>query len=176
MTVLTRTPENSNFLQPTKFLVTFDRIPTVQYFCQEANIPGVQMPSAELQSPFHNYTVAGLNIKYNTFTMKFVIDESVKTWQELYQWFLAISSPVSFEERNKYQALQNQNKNSSFPSYSDGVLTVLSNLNNPVIRVHFVNMFPISLSDIDFDTKSSADDIITATASFEYEYFEFLPA
>jgi T4-like virus tail tube protein gp19 len=173
MTVLTRTPENTNLLQPTKFLVTFDRIPTTQYFCQEANIPGMTMPQAEVQSPFHNYSVAGLNIQYNELEISFLLDEELQTWIQLYNWFLAISSPVGFEQRNMLQAIQNQNKNGQFPSYSDVFLTVLSNLNNPITRVHFYNAFPTSLSDIKFSTKESADDVMTATATFNYEYFEF---
>jgi hypothetical protein len=37
-------------------------------------------------------------------------------------------------------------------------------------------MFPLSLSDIKFDTQLSADTIVTATASFQYEYFDITPA
>jgi len=176
MTVLTRVPENTNLLQPTKFLLTFDRIPDVQYFCQEVNIPGGTMPQAEMQSPFHNYTVAGLNIQYNPLNIRFLVNENMSDWKSMYEWFLAISSPVSFEERNKYQAMQNRNIKRPFPSYSDAVLTVLSNLNNPQLRIQFYNAFPTSLSDINFDTKLSADHIITGDASFSYEYFEFLDA
>ena len=33
-------------------------------------------------------------------------------------------------------------------------------------------MFPVSLSDVQFDTTQSADTIITADAVFRYEYFE----
>ena len=58
-------------------------------------------------------------------------------------------------------------------SFSDATLTVFSALNNPLIRVKYINAFPSSLSDIQFDTKSSADTIITATASFNYDYFIF---
>jgi hypothetical protein len=175
MTVLTRTPDNTNILQPTKFLVTIDRIPNAQYFCQKANIPGATMPEAPLVSPFHNYTIAGLNIQYNSFEMTFIVDESLQAWQDIYNWFLAISSPVSFDERNMYQALQNPMP-TKLPSYSDLYLTILSNLNNSTTRVHFVNAFPTSITDIDFDTTQSADDVITATARFSYEYFEFEPA
>ena len=174
MTVLTRTPQNTNLLQPTKYLVTIDRTPNTQYFCQKANIPGIRMPEAPLQTPFHNYTIAGLNMQFESFEITFLVDESLKSWQDIFNWFLAISSPVSFDERNTYQSLQNANNpKNNLKSYSDIYLTVLSNLNNPVTRVHFVNAFPTSLSSIDFDTKESADDIITATATFSYEYFEF---
>lgn len=175
MTVLTRTPENTNFLQPTKFLLSFDRIGSVQYFCQEVNLPGVSMPQAPISSPLHNYTIAGLNIQYDELKISFIVDEEAQSWHSLYDWFLAISSPESFDERNHYQSTQNNFKNAPLPSYSDATLTVLSNLNNPLLRIQFINTFPVSLSGIDFNTKLSADDILTADASFQYEYFKFLP-
>ena len=34
-------------------------------------------------------------------------------------------------------------------------------------------MFPISLSDIIFDSSQSADDVMTADATFIFDYFEF---
>ena len=174
MTVLTRTPENTNLLQPTKFLVTFDRIPETQYFCQKVNIPGMRMPEAPINSPFHQYSVAGLNIQYNYLEITFLVDEALQSWENLYNWFLSISSPKGFEDRNKYKSLQNaQFPQNPFPSYSTVYLTILSNLNNPIKRIRFDNAFPLSLSDIEFDTTRSADDVITATASFNYEYFEF---
>ena len=46
MTALTRSPQNTNYLQPTKYILTLDRIPTVQYFCQEANVPGISLGQA----------------------------------------------------------------------------------------------------------------------------------
>ena len=69
--------------------------------------------------------------------------------------------------------LQNQFNTKRPTSYSDATLTVLSSLNNPILRVKFYNMFPITLSDIIFDSAQSADDIISADAVFMYDYFDF---
>jgi hypothetical protein len=35
-------------------------------------------------------------------------------------------------------------------------------------------MFPSSLSDLNFDTKLSADDIITGDATFYFESYDFI--
>jgi len=176
MTVLTRTPENTNFLQPTKYLLTFDRLGAAQYFCQEVNLPGISMPQAPVTSPLHNWSVAGLNIQYDELKISFIIDEEALSWRTLYEWFLAISSPESISQRDYYQTIQNKNNpENPLKSYSDATLTILSNLNNPVLRIQFINAFPTSLSGINFDTKLSADTILTADASFTYEYFKFIP-
>jgi hypothetical protein len=175
MAVTDRTPQNTNFIQPTKYLLTFDRIPNAQYFCQSVNIPGVNLGQAQVATPVYDYMVAGNKLTYNAFSMDFIIDEPALAWQDLYKWFLAIASPTSIDDRNYYSSLQNAKKyQGNLTSYSNAMLTIMSNLNNPIIRIQFHNMFPISLSDLNFDTKQSADDIMTGNATFMYEYFEFM--
>ena len=176
MSVLNRTPENTSFLQPTKFLLTFDRIPGVTYFCQEANIPGINLPAIVVPSPALDYHVTANKVNYSTFNVRFMVDEKVESWKGIYEWMMSIASPHGTEERNYLTAVQNQFNKTSFPQYSDAVLTVLSNLNNPILRIHMVGLFPMSLSDIQFDTTQSADNIITADASFSVKYFDFLDA
>lgn len=176
MSVLTRTPQNTNTLQPTKYLLTFDRISTTQYFCQSVNIPGLSIPSIIVDSPLYDYPVTGKKISFHNFDIKFLLDEPALSWQNLYNWFLAIASPVSLQQRSDLSARQNAYKSQgNLLDYSDSTLTILSALNNPVIRIQFHNMFPVSLGDISFDTTQSADDIMTCDASFAYEYFEFIP-
>lgn len=176
MTVLTRTPENTNTIQPTKYLLTFDRIATTQYFCQEVNIPGISLGSIQVPSPVFDYHVTGKKLSFNEFKIDFLIDEPMIAWRNLYDWLFAIASPVSIQQRKDLTARQNAYKTQgTFTDFSDASLTILSNLNNPLLRVQFYNMFPISLSDIDFSTKESADTILTGSATFVYEYFEFLP-
>ena len=170
MTALNRTPLNTNYLQPTKFLLTIDRITTTQYFCQTANIPGMSISQIKVDTPGLDIYVAGDKLSYNEFKIKFNIDEEILSWKEIYNWFYSIASPEGTIERNRLTALQN--KKSVLPNYSDATLTILTALNNPSINVRFYNMFPVSLSDITFDTTSSADDILTGEAVFVYEYFK----
>jgi len=147
----------------------------VQYFCQEANLPGVELGSTEFATPLLNVPVAGNKLKYNEFKVTFLVDEQLQSWYELYKWMLAIGSPKSFTERNTLNQMQNQFATPT-SYYSDASLTIMSALNNPLLRVNYQRMFPIDLSDIDFDTQKSADTIITATATFRYEYFDITPA
>jgi hypothetical protein len=174
MSALTRSPTNTTLLQPTKYLVSIDRIPTVKYFCQTANIPGVNIGTAEYSTPFLDIHTPGTKITYSPFDMKFLVDEDLKGWREIHDWFRAIATPVSFEERNTITQMNTRKQGKSLLNYSDITLTVLNALNNPVVRVQFINAFPTSLSDIEFDTGASADDILTATTSFTYEYFNIL--
>jgi hypothetical protein len=47
----------------------------------------------------------------------------------------------------------------------------MSNQNNPKLRVNFINIFPVSVGSLDFDTTLSAEEHISASASFRYDYF-----
>ena len=175
MSVLTRVPTNTNPLQPTKFLLTFDRIGAATYFCQSVNIPGVSVGQAPINFPSVTVYSPGNQITYNNLNVNFLVDETVVSWQNLHDWFRSFASPDGTDERNLKTALQNEYKTQQKKQYSDATLTVLNNLNNPVIRVQFTNVFPVSLSDINFDTRMSADDMITADATFVYDEFKFIP-
>jgi hypothetical protein len=171
MSALNRLPANTNYLQASKFLITFDRIPNVQYFCQEVNLPGLQIPISVIHTPLLDFQSPGTKIQYSPFVMTFNVNEDISNWKEMYDWFLSMASPTGFQERN-YLAEKNSKKTTG-KLYSDITLTVLSALNNPIVKVRFVETFPISLTDIQFDTKSSAENIITATCTFNFDYFYF---
>lgn len=175
MTAINRTPVNTNYLQPTKFTLTFSRMPTVTYFCQEINLPGVSTGQAPINFPGQQVYAPGNQLKYNDLNVVFTINEDMQSWKEVYNWLLSFASPLGTDQRNLLTQEQNSGGIKNKEYYSDATLTILSALNNPVVRINFINIFPISLSDLQFDTKLSADTILTASSTFVYERFEFLP-
>jgi len=88
-----------------------------------------------------------------------VVNESLTAWTTIYNWMVELSSVEATYNKRK------ENK-------KQAVLTVMSNLNNEKIRIKFLNIFPISISDLEFDTSLSAEEHISSTASFRYDWFE----
>ena len=168
MTAINRSPENTNLLQSTKFLLTFDRIRTTQYFCQTVNLPGVSLGEVSRATPFLDMYSPGTKLTYDPLVVEFILDEELQGWKNLYDWFLTMADPDGFEERGGSRELQT-NKH-----FSDATLSILSGLNNPLLRIHYTNLFPLSISDIRFDTTQSADTIMTATATFRYQSYNYL--
>lgn len=146
----------TNLLQPTKFTVVFPEISETVYFCQEANIPGVTMVSLQHPTPNIDLYVAGTKLEYNTFDISFLVNEDIGSWLDLYKWMKHITTDMKGYVKTNGTA----------------ILTVHSNQNNPKVRVKYINIFPLSLGDISFDTKLSAEDHIVVPASFRYDYFE----
>jgi hypothetical protein len=169
MSALTRSPENTNLLQPTKFLLVFSRIGTVQYFCQSVNIPSIKLGEIVRATPFLDLYSPGTKLDYSLLDIEFIVDEELQTWKNLYNWFTSIADPNGFEKRAYKEELQ---RNEYF---SDATLTILSSLNNPILRIQFRNLFPVTMGDINLDTKLSADNIVTVSASFRYESYTYLP-
>jgi hypothetical protein len=167
MTALNRNPRNTNFLQPTKYLLTFDRISDVQYQCQAVNLPGVSLGVVTRETPFIDMYSPGTKLTYNGLDITFYIDEELTSWKNLQNWFLSIANPDGFESRDHSRELRTQ----GLKHFSDATLTILSNLNNPLVRIKFANVFPTNLGDLNFDTQLSADTIMSATASFKYDFY-----
>jgi hypothetical protein len=168
MTALTRSPENTNLLQPTKYILTFDRIRTTQYFCQSVNLPGISLGEVNRATPFLDMYSPGTKLSYDPLNVEFLLDEKLQGWKNLYDWFLTMADPDGFEKRDGSRELQTQKH------FSDATLTILSGLNNPLIRIQYRNLFPLSISDIKFDSTMSADTILTATATFRYQSYTYL--
>jgi hypothetical protein len=150
-------PENTNLLQPTKYAVVFPEITDAIFFCQEANIPGISLGNATQVTPNLDLYVSGTKMTYSPFSMTFLVNEDLSAWFTIYNWMKELSSTDSiYNSRVK----------------KDAVLTVYSNLNNAKVRIKYSNIFPLVLSDLQFDTKLSANEHITATATFRYDFFE----
>ena len=50
-------------------------------------------------------------------------------------------------------------------------MNVLSSSNVPNFKVKFLDMFPVSLSDLDFDATDSDIDYLTANVTFKYTIY-----
>lgn len=174
MTALDRNAPTSNYLQPTKFQVIFPRISTATYFCQEVNIPGFSSDPAKQNTPFVDLYRPGDKLEYNVFEMEFILDEELWGWELIHDWMRGYTFPYSFDEYRNMRNLSDKTLSPNKSQYSEADLTILSALNNPKISLKFVNIFPIFLSDISFNTMLSADKPMTAKAQFRYQLYNIV--
>jgi hypothetical protein len=177
MTALTRNPSNPNPLQPNKFLLTFGRLPNVQYFCQNVTVPGISLSEAVITNPFVDIYSPGEKAIYDLLNISFMIDEELKSWLEIHDWIRAMTFPVEFREYqnlsklNKYQSAKND-INNRFPQFSDASLSLFSSSNKEYYRFKFYEVFPTTLSTFIMNSQDGPDTIITADATFRYSYYD----
>jgi hypothetical protein len=177
MTALTRNPSNPNPLQPNKFLLTFGRVPNMQYFCQNVTVPGLSLSEAVITNPFVDIYSPGEKAIYDLLNVTFIIDEELKGWLEIHDWIRAMTFPVEFKEyrnlskSNKYQSVKNVISN-KFPQFSDASLTLFSSSNREYYRFKFYEVFPTTLSTFIMNAQDGPDTILTADATFRYSYYD----
>jgi len=169
----TRNPQNTNYLQPTKFQVIFPRVSSATYFCQDISIPGISSSPVRQNTPFVDLYKPGDKLEYSSFSMEFIVDEELWAWEIIHDWMRGYSFPHDFDEYrnlNKLSEMSLPGLNTK-PQYSQGELTILSALNNPKFKIKFIDMFPVSLSSVKFSTTASADKPMTAIAEFKYQLY-----
>jgi hypothetical protein len=177
MTVLSRNPGNTDLLQSTKFRVMFDRLPGITYFCQTANLPGVSLTEIPMPTPFVDLYLPGEKLIYDTFNITFLVDEDLQAWTQLHDWIRGITFPTDFKEYLELARKNQRAVRSVFgerpPPYSDGIMTVYSNRNNPAFRVKLIDLFPTNVGSLIFNVSDTAENIVTADATFRFSYFNY---
>lgn len=167
-------PVSVSLLQPSKYTITFARMPSIQYFCQKVNVPGFSYPNTDQATPFINRKIPGNKIEYSTLDIEWTLEETLQSWLEIWQWGRDLADTKSFTEYANLPRLSSTLNGVPFPQYSDCILTINSTQNNPKLMIRFRDCFPINLSDIQMDTTTSDDNPIVSNASFAYFYPEIL--
>ncbi len=174
MSIKDTAPCNTDLLQRSKFILSFPRIITTQFFCQAVNIPGISTQNTLQNTPFSDLNIPGDKINWEEFRMEFLIDEELESWKQVYNWIRGISFPTEFEE---YKQLDKQSRYSSqvtYPQYADAELIIQSAMNQSKTKLKFVDMFPISLTGIPLDIRLGSEHTVTATAIFKYKRYDFI--
>ena len=177
MTALNRNPKNINLLQSTKFRLTFSRLPGITYFCQTANLPGVSLTEVSRPTPFADLWTPGEKLVYDTLNITFLVDEDLRAWTEIHDWIRGMTFPTDFKEYLNLNRLPQTGGVSKVirekPQYTEAVLTIFTNKNNPNFRIKMNDVFPTSLSTIIFNSQDTAENIVTADATFRFSYYDY---
>ena len=168
MSKLTTTqPSNINQLNIVSFEVNFSRLPNVEYFCQRVNIPAVILGEAFQPMPFMNLPVEGDTLSFESMNISFILDEDMQNYLEIYSWLTALGFPRDYEQ---FKTLKPASEASEYASmFSDMDIMLQTNKSNPNYKITFNDVFPTSLSSVQFDTSVSALEPIVVDATFNFK-------
>lgn len=156
----TRTNISQNYLSPLEFRFLIHRLPYTEFFTQSANIPGVSMSPAVMQTPFKEQYFSPDKLDFADFTVQFRVDENMNNYIEIVNWMKGLAFPDRFSQ---YANLIN----SDGGLYSDATLMILTNGKNPNINLILKDIFPTNLSDLQMDTKQTDVDYVTCDVTFK---------
>jgi hypothetical protein len=169
--------ENRNFLSPTGFKFTLTRTPKVAFFCNQANIPDLNLGIAIQPSYTKMLPTPGDIIEFGDLSLRFLVDEDLENYMEIQNWIRGLGFPerlsqfAELEEsgitkKNYVQDRQN--------IYSDGTLQVLTSSQLPNFQVSFKDLFPYTLSTMTFDATDTDIQYFTADVSFKYTIYNIV--
>jgi hypothetical protein len=168
----TTEPDNKNFLSPIGFQFSIQKLPHVNYFCTSASIPDMNMSVIEdLNSPFSVMPEPGDKISFGDLSLNFRIDEDMKNYREIYDWISSIGYPDTFDQR---VGLRRANFTNGETMFSDGSLLIMTNQYKPNVEVKFIDLFPISLSALEFNIDQTDVEYLQGEVSFKYRKYELL--
>ena len=167
--------KNRNFLAPTGFKFTLARAPKVAFFSNSANIPGLILGEATQPTYLKDIPTPGDKIVFDDLNIRFLVDEDLTNYMELQNWIRGLGFPNSLQE---IYNLQNERENIDTKQsglmdiYSDATLTVLGSSQNALFKVNFSDLWPYSLTTLQFDATETEVNYFTADASFKYTIYD----
>ena len=165
---------NRNFLSPVGFKFSLKRAPGVAFFCNQANIPSLDLGIAEQPTWLKNIDVPGDKIQFGDLTLRFLVDEDLVNYMELQRWIRGLGYPEDMDEFRKIEGeavMPGNFGNSGDQIYSDGTLQILSSNLVPAFQVVFTDLFPYTLSTVTFDATDTDIEYFTADVSFKYTIY-----
>jgi len=167
-------PKNKNFLSPVGFKFIMSRTPNVDYFCQSASIPEVSIGAREISTPVKDYTVPGDKMTFGDLNLRFLVNEDLDNYFEIYKWLKGLTNPMNTGDFQKYLAtVDEKGRDSDFTkSMSDARLLVLNSNYQSIASVNFFNIFPTSLTTLEFDASVTDINYFTAEVNFKYTIYE----
>jgi|TARA_B110000908_G_C10202923_1_gene426223 hypothetical protein len=169
---------NKSLLNKNNFRLLIDKVPTVEYYVQSVNIPGLQF--TEVNQPFGIGVDAffpGDKVTFDALSVTFLVDEDLENFKEMYDWMQAIvpvSSSSDFQEyvdSQKTTTGELSNINSDLNQYSQITLITNTNKNIPNKYFRFYDCFPISLGGLEL-LSGSESETVTCTAEFRFTYYD----
>ena len=187
---LNRQPTALDYSSPTQFRFLINQLPKVQYFTTEANIPGITLSDVELGSPLKNIPMLGDKLTYEDLGISFIVDENLENYIEMHNWLTSIGFPKDRKQFSEFRSTTSNMSTSTrgeskdigdvrattpeISMTSDAVMTILTNKNNPVVECRFRDIFPTSLSSLDYSQNQTDVEYLTATVNFKYTIYEII--
>ena len=192
-----RQPTKMDYASPTQFKFQILKLPKVEFFTTAVNLPGLSLNSIEQQTPLTDIPVPGTKLSYQDLEITFMVDENLENYREIHGWLTGLGFPrarTQFTEavRAGKDRFPIQGKDTTLsvpgdgarlkdgdpavpigPLFSDATLNILTSKNNANIEVRFSDVFPVTLSALNFNQQANDVDYLQATVSFKYKLYEF---
>jgi hypothetical protein len=163
--------QNRDFLSPVGFKFTLSKEPKVAFFCNSARIPEITLDVLQQPTYLKDLDVPGTKLQYGDFSLRFLVDEDLVNYMAIHNWLTGLGAPETLGEFKNLIDGENRDDKKAF---SDGSLYILNSSYNTTAIVKFKDLFPISLTSLEFDATQTDIQYFTAEVTFKYTIYNFL--
>ncbi len=167
---------NRNYLSPLGFKLVISKIPKVDFLCQAASIPAISMGTAVQPTYLKDIPVPGDKCVYDDLTVRFIIDENMENYLSLNSWIVGLGQPESLVQYEQLEDIGPKQRiragtDPRYIEFSDATLQILNSNFQPNINIVFRDIFPISVSTLEFDASQRDYSYFTCEATFKYTLY-----
>lgn len=162
---------NRNYLSPIGFKFSLSKFPKVDFFCNSASIPEITLGTYSQPSYLKTIDVPGEKLTYGDLDIRFLVDENMENYAAVRNWLTGLGFPETPQQfidkttdTDGIRDLEEQ--------FCDGSLRILNSNYRDVAVVKFRDLFPVSLTSLNFDATESDVQYFTANASFRYTIYD----
>jgi hypothetical protein len=172
-----RSPENLNQLAQYAYKFTIRRMPNVNYFMKDFELPGISVKQIKVGSQTNYINLPGVKLDFSTLDMQFFVDENLANYKEIADWLFGVGRPFDGEDRVNYiremAPINPSDRKGIRPIFSDGTLFTLTNARIKNVEINFQELLPISLSELKF--VEGETDVLMASVTFMFDSYMILP-
>jgi hypothetical protein len=139
-------------LPVTSFRLQFPKTPHMLMFLQEFSMPGIDVREVIRPTQFVDINEVGEKIIYQPFTCTFLVDKKLKNFKEIHDWMKRMTA------------------SGTIIGETDNVVLIVNNKE----MIRFNDAWPTNLSGLRFITNASDVQYLTCTATWNFDYFEFV--
>lgn len=134
----------------------------VSFFVTEFSIPAISTGTTPVPNPFLEFNAPGSKLSYEPYDISLLLAENLSNWIAIRDWILEGNSGITFNTRDITRRT--------------GSILVTSNNGNPIFTIILKNMFPISMSEVNFDLQQAEPLPPTFTVNFSFESYDLQTA
>ena len=147
------------------------KFPKVDFFSNSARISELSLELTSQPSYLKTIDVPGERLTFGDFTLRFLVDENMENYISVYDWLTGLGFPETTKE---FADLIKDKDGQRDPkeAFCDGTLRILNSNYREVAKVKFNDLFPTSLTSLDFDATNTDVQYFTAEATFKYTVYK----
>ena len=167
--------ENRNFLSPIGFKFTLAKYPKVSFFSNSTRIPEINMGTAIQPTYLKDLDVPGDKLSYGDFSLRFLVDENMENYMAVHNWLTGLGYPETTQQFKDLTTNDDETRDLK-EQFSDGSLHILNSNFRIQAIVKFRDLFPTSLTSLEFEASDTDINYFTAEVSFKYTIYNILAA